>query len=78
MWLDMGVNASGQGGYSAAAVPAAALPSAQASGLTVGQKGFGIVAGGDGGGPRTAALGCIGAGVISLGLLVFVWWSLPR
>lgn len=77
MWLDMGVNANGTAGYSAAAVPAAAVASPQASGLTIGQKGFGIVAGGDDG-PRTAALGCIGAGVISLGLLVFVWWSLPR
>ena len=66
------------GGYTdSAAVPAAALPSAQASGLTVGQKAFGIVAG-DGQGPRTAYLGTVGAGVISLGLLVFIWWSLPR
>ena len=78
MWLDMGVNASGTGGYDSAAVPAAAIASPQASGLTVGQKAFGIVAGGDDGGPRTAALGTIGAGVFALGALVFIWWSLPR
>jgi hypothetical protein len=80
MYLETGLGASvfDQGyGANGAAVPAAAIASPQASGLTVGQKAFGITAGG-GSGPRTAAYGTISAGVISLGILIFMWWSLPR
>lgn len=66
------------GGYTtAAATPPASPASPQASGLTVGQKAFGIVTG-SAGGPRTAALGCVGLGALSLAALIFIYWSLPR
>jgi hypothetical protein len=79
IYLNNGLQASvfSQGYTASAATPPASPASPQASGLTVGQKAFGIVTGG-GGGPRTAALGCIGAGVFSLLALTFIYWSLPR
>jgi hypothetical protein len=77
MLLDMGTNTSVfAGGYPGAAVPAAAGTSPQAP-TSIGQKAFGIVAG-DAGGPRTAGIAIISSGTIALGLLVFIWWSLPR
>jgi hypothetical protein len=76
--LDMGLGGSVfGGGIGGAMTPDATPASPQASGLTVGQKAFGITAGG-GVGPRTAAYGTIGSGVLCLGLMVFIWWSLPR
>jgi len=63
------------GGYGNAAVPSAAQ---QATGpSTIGQQAFGIVAG-DTGCPRTAGAAIMGGGALALGLLVFIWWSLPR
>jgi hypothetical protein len=40
------------------------------------QAGFGTVAGG--GGASSVTHGVLSAGAISLALLIFVWWSLPR
>ena len=57
-------------------VYAAAPPSA--SGTTITQQAFGPASGGDITGPRTAALGTVGSGLIAAGLLVYLWWSLPR
>lgn len=63
-------------GYPSASTPAAAGPSAQGP-TTVGQKAFGIVTGS----PdcsRTPGLALLSGGTLALGLLVYIWWSLPR
>jgi hypothetical protein len=64
------------GGFASASVPAAAGASAQGP-TTIGQQAFGIVGGASG---VSAAPGyaILGGGVLALGLLVFIWWSLPR
>lgn len=64
------------GGYPGAAVPAAASASPQGP-STVGQQAFGIVAG-DAGGSNGPLYAVVGGGAIALGLMVFIWWSLPR
>lgn len=64
------------GGYGSASVPAAATSAGQGP-TTIGQQAFGITAGDDGG-PSTAGVAVIGGGALALGLLVFIWWSLPR
>jgi hypothetical protein len=64
------------GGFPGAAVPAAAGVSPQGP-STVGQQAFGIVAG-DSGGSNTPLYAAIGGGAAALGLMVFIWWSLPR
>jgi hypothetical protein len=62
-------------GYPGARTPAAAGASPQGP-TTIGQKSFGIVTGGSGG--MTSCYAVISGGVISLGLLIFIWYSLPR
>jgi hypothetical protein len=75
--LHTGLGASAfSGGYPGAAVPAASGASPQGP-TTVGQKAFGIVSGGDAV-PRTSGLALVSGGVLSLFLLGFIWWSLPR
>jgi len=64
------------GGYPGAAVPAAAGASPQGP-RTIGQQGFGIVAG-DASGPNTSLYAAILGGGGALAALVFIWWSLPR
>jgi hypothetical protein len=44
---------------------------------TIGQQGFGTVSG-DSGGSNTCAYAVMGGGALALGVLVFIWWSLPR
>lgn len=78
MSLNMGAFGSGSAavnGYPAAATPAAATASPQGP-TTIGQKAFGIVTGSEG--PRTAGIALCGGGLLSLGLLVFIYYSLPR
>lgn len=78
MYLNTGLGASVfGGGFDGAMTPTATPASPQASGLTVGQKAFGITAGGSVG-PRTAAYGTIGGGALAVFALIFIWWSLPR
>jgi len=78
MLLNTGLGASVfGGGFDGAMTPTATPASPQASGLTVGQKAFGITAGG-GMGPRTAAYGTIGLGGFAVAAMIFIWWSLPR
>jgi len=75
--LNTGLGASvfAEGGYPGAATPAAAgIPQGPTS---IGQKAFGIVTGGEGM-YRTGLWASIGGGGLALGLLVFIWWSLPR
>lgn len=64
------------GGYPGASVPAAAGASPQGP-RTIGQQAFGIVSG-VGDGDNTAFYAAIGGGTLALGLLIFLWWSLPR
>jgi hypothetical protein len=74
--LNMGLGGSGTvSGFSGASVPAAAqTPTGP---RTIGQQAFGIVSG-DSGGSDTPAYAIMGGGALALGLLVFIWWSLPR
>lgn len=75
--MDMGLGTSIFGsGYGSAATPAAAGATPQGP-TTVGQKAFGIVTG-DEGIYRTGLWASVGGGSLALGLLVFIWWSLPR
>lgn len=74
-----GAQASGSAaasGYVGAMTPAAATASPQGP-TTIGQKAFGIVTGSEGGPATAGAALCIG-GLISIGLLLFVYYSLPR
>ena len=64
------------GGFPGAAVPAAAGVSPQGP-ATVGQQAFGIVAG-DSGGGNGPFYAVVGGGALALGLMAFIWWSLPR
>lgn len=63
-----------------------AMPAAQAAGSTgvsngqartIAQRAYGITASPQAG-PKTAAYGVVGSGLLSLAVLVFIWWSLPR
>lgn len=75
--LNMGLGSSVfTPGYSSAATPAAANPSPQGP-TTIGQKAFGIRTGGDGM-YSCAHIGLISAGTLSLILLGFIYYSLPR
>lgn len=75
--LNMGLGSSVFGqGYPGAATPAAANASPQGP-TTIGQKAFGVITGNQGC-PRTSGYALMGGGVLALGLLVFMWWSLPR
>ena len=64
------------GGYPGAATAAAAIPTAQGP-TSIGQKAFGIVTG-DEGTYKTGVYAALGGGGLALGLLIFIWWSLPR
>jgi hypothetical protein len=61
------------------------VPGAQAAGTTqtgrattLATRAYGITASPAAGGARTAHYGTVGAGLIGVGLLWFIWWSLPR
>jgi hypothetical protein len=77
--LQTGLNGNASvfaGGFPGAAVPdAAGIPEGP---RTIGQRSFGVTLGGGAGGPATAGLGSTMIGAASLGLLIFIWWSLPR
>lgn len=64
-------------GYPGMATPAAAVASPQAP-TTVGQKAFGIQTGGGSGMYSCPHIALISGGTISLALLFFIYWSLPR
>ena len=75
--LNMGMGGSvfAPPGYGSAATPYASGASAQGP-TTIGQKAFGIVTGNQG--SSTPHIALISAGGLSLALLIFIWWSLPR
>jgi hypothetical protein len=76
--LNTGLGASvfAGSGYPGAATPAAAGATPQGP-TSIGQKAFGIVTGNEGS-YRTGYYAACGGGALALGLLVFIWWSLPR
>jgi hypothetical protein len=72
----LGASVFASGGYPGAATPAAAGATAQGP-TSIGQKAFGIVTG-DEGMYKTGFYAATGGGALALGLLIFIWWSLPR
>ena len=72
----LGASVFASGGYPGAATPAAAGATAQGP-TSIGQKAFGIVTG-DEGMYKTGFYAAVGGGALALGLLIFIWWSLPR
>ena len=67
------------GGYTQQASKGTASWASPQGPRTATQAGFGTVAGGNGSG-RTSRVtyGVLSTGSISLALLIWVWWSLPR
>lgn len=76
LFLNSGLGAYAGPSYGTAATPAAAGASPQGP-TTIGAKAFGITTGGSGG-MSCAHIGLISGGALSLGLLLFIYWSLPR
>ena len=75
--LNTGLGASVfSNGYGGAATPAAAGATPQGP-TTIGAKAFGIVTGDEASHPL-GFWASVGGGTLALGLLVFIWWSLPR
>jgi len=72
----LGTSVFAGGGYPGAATPAAAGATAQGP-TSIGQKAFGVVTGNEGM-YRTGFFAAVGGGGLALGLLIFIWWSLPR
>jgi len=64
------------GGYTGMASKGTATWASPQGPQSATQAGFGTVAGG--GGASAVTHGVLSAGAISLALLIFVWWSLPR
>jgi hypothetical protein len=66
------------GGTYTPMTPASAM-TPSASRTTIGQAAYGVSGtGADVGGPRTAGYGTVAAGIVSMLILGFLWWSLPR
>jgi hypothetical protein len=83
MSLKLGSSAFGSGTVYAGPVFTPAAQSAGSSGVatgqaaTISQRAFGITQSPQMG-PRTAHYGVTVSTAISVGLLLFIWWSLPR
>lgn len=81
--LNLGGSALGRGTVYAGPVFTPAAQAAGSSGVasgqaqTISQRAFGITQSPQAG-PRTAHYGTVGSFLLSLGLLAFIWWSLPR
>jgi hypothetical protein len=65
------------GGYTREASNGTATWASPQGPQTATQSGFGTIAGGGGSASRVTH-GVLSAGAVSLGLLIFIWWSLPR
>lgn len=65
------------GGYTNMASNGTATWASPRAPQTATQAGFGTVAGGDGATSRVTH-GVLSAGSLSLALLIWIWWSLPR
>lgn len=66
------------GGYTSMASNGTATWASPQGPQSATQAGFGTIAGGGGGAVSRVTHGVLSAGSISLALLVFIWWSLPR
>lgn len=81
--IKLGSSAFGSGTVYAGPVFTPAAQAAGSTGVatgqaqTISQRAFGIAQSPQGG-PRTAHYGTVGSAVLAVGLLVFIWWSLPR
>ena len=76
--LETGLGASVfTGGYTGMASRGTNAGASPQGPRTATQAGFGTVAGNTGTSQR-ALFGFITAGTLSLGLLIWIWWSLPR
>jgi hypothetical protein len=64
------------GGYTNMASKGTATWASPQGPQTATQAGFGTVAGGDA--VSRVTHGVLSVGALSLGLLIFIWWSLPR
>ncbi len=64
------------GGYTQMASNGTATWASPQGPQTATEAGFGTVAGG--GGVSRVTHGVLSAGALSLGILIFLWWSLPR
>lgn len=74
MSLKTGLNIGGS--YTPLTPAATTSPSARP---TIAQQAYGVAgAGVNGVGPRTAAYGSVGMGIVAVVALTFLWWSLPR
>lgn len=71
--LDMGVNGNAQGNYSPMTPASASTPTSSNDAT----KAFGIGSNTDAG-PATAGIGAVSTGAVALGLMLFIWYSLPR
>lgn len=77
MQLDTGLG----GGFALAAWPGVSGTNANASPqgpATAAQAGFGVIAAGTGGRLDGKTFGVLSVGTIALGLLIYIWWALPR
>ena len=76
-----GLNLTARAGVAGSAGVNAALPPSYASsaaGATISSRAYGVGSNAGYTGPRTAAWGCVSAGVAGVVLLGWLWYSLPR
>jgi hypothetical protein len=66
-----------RGGYTRQASNGTATWASPQAPQTATQAGFGTIAG-SGDSSKSVLVGVLSAGSISLALLIFIWWSLPR
>lgn len=81
--IQLGSSAFGRGTVYAGPVFTPAAQAAGSSGVangqaqTISQRAYGITQSPQAG-PKTAHYGTVGGLLLSVGLLAFIWWSLPR
>lgn len=76
-----GLNLSAKATLGSSGVAAALPPSYAGSpaGATISARAYGVGSDGDSsGGPKTPAWGSVTVGVVSLAVLVYLWYSLPH
>jgi hypothetical protein len=63
--------------FTPAAQPAGSASIGTGQAATISQRAFGIAQSPQSG-PKTAHYGTVGSTALAVGLLLFIWWSLPR
>jgi hypothetical protein len=77
--FDVGLNTSAfAGGYTQQASRGTATWASPQAPQSATVAGFGTTADPSGGSVSRVTHGVLSAGVVSLGLLIWIWWSLPR